>query len=180
MRDKRAAGAGRVSANAHPGPPDAAVRGLVWSRMVVLDTVRSRLRVATLGLTAVLGAVDRPAWAQTVEPVRFARGALGAEVRGAVVRGERALYSFQARGGQRMSLRIAASERNAVFQVYAPGAVPEIKDSILEIAGEALPGAGEGDDTTRWTGVLPRTGAYLVVVGSTRGNATYRLTVSIR
>lgn len=148
--------------------------------MVVPEAVRPRLRVATLGLAAVLGGIDRPAWAQTVEPIRFARGASGAEVRGAVVRGERALYSFQARGGQRMSLRIAAPERNAVFQVYAPGAVPEIKDSILEVAGEALPGAGEGDDATRWTGVLPRTGAYLVVVGPTRGNATYRLTVSIR
>ncbi|WP_343894927.1 hypothetical protein [Craurococcus roseus] len=96
-----------------------------------------------------------------------------------MVRGERALYSFQARGGQRMTLRIAALERDAVFQVYAPGAVPEIKASIPEVAGEALPGAGEGDDATRWTGVLLRTGAHLVV-GSTRGNAAYRLTVSIR
>lgn len=148
--------------------------------MVVSEWVCSRLRMTTLALAAVFGATGRPAWAQTVEPVRFARGASGAEVRGAVVRGERALYSLQARGGQRMSLRIASPERNAVFQVYVPGAVPDVKDSILEVAGDALPGAGEGDDATRWMGVLPRTGAYLVVVGSTRGNATYRLTFSIR
>jgi hypothetical protein len=52
--------------------------------------------------------------------------------------------------------------------------------SALEIAGEALPGAGEGEDAARWTGVLPQSGAYLLVAGSTRGNATYRLTVEIR
>ena len=141
---------------------------------------RSAGLVLAFALLAGLGARERAWSAQAVEPIRFARGASSAEVRGAVVRGERALYSIEARAGQRMSLRIAAPERNAVFQVYAPGAKPEVNDSILEVAGEALPGAGEGDDATRWTGFLPRTGAYLLVVGATRGNATYRLTVSIR
>lgn len=141
---------------------------------------RSATFVLAFAPAVACGATGPQASAQAVEPIRFARGASDAEVRGAVIRGERALYSLQARGGQRISLRIAAPERNAVFQVYAPGAVPEAKDAILEVAGEALPGAGEGDDTTRWAGVLPRTGAYLVVVGSTRGNANYRLTVSIR
>lgn len=117
---------------------------------------------------------------EAIEPIRFARGASSAEVRGAVVRGERALYSIDAREGQRMSLHIRAVENNAVFQVYAPGARPETRDAVLEIVGEALPGAGEGEDATRWTGKLPRSGAYLLVVGATRGNATYTLTVTIR
>jgi hypothetical protein len=115
-----------------------------------------------------------------LEPIRFARGASTAEVRGAVVRGERALYSIQAREGQRMSLRITAVEHNAVFQVYAPGAEVKTGDFGVEVVGEALPGAGEGDDATRWAGELPRSGAYTIVVGGTRGNATYRLTVTIR
>lgn len=136
--------------------------------------------VLGLALSMGPGVPERAQSAQAVEPIRFARGASSAEIRGAVVRGERALYSIEARGGQRMSLRIAAPERNAVFQVYAPGAKVETNDSALEVAGEALPGAGEGDDATRWTGVLPRTGAYILVVGPTRGNATYRLSVSIR
>ena len=150
------------------------------------ETASPRPRSATLGLAllalvAGLGAPERLRSTDAVEPIRFARGASSAEVRGAVVRGERALYSVEARGGQRMSLRIAALENNAVFQVYAPGAVPRTgDDAVLEVAGEALPGAGEGDDGTRWTGVLPRSGAYLVVVGATRGNATYRLAVTIR
>lgn len=118
--------------------------------------------------------------AEPAEPIRFARGASSAVVRGAVIRSERALYTLEARAGQRLSLRIAAVERNAAFQLYAPGARPEVRDSVLEVAGEALPGAAEGDDARRWTGTLRRSGAYLVVVGATRGNATYRLTVTIR
>jgi hypothetical protein len=116
---------------------------------------------------------------RAAEAIHFARGTSSAEVRGAVVRGERALYTLEARAGQRLTLHIVALENNAVFQVYAPGARAEARDYGLEIVGQALTGAGEGDDATRWTGTLPRSGSYLVVVGATRGNATYRLTVAI-
>ena len=136
--------------------------------------------LAFFALSAAAGAQEPARPDRVVEPVRFARGASSAELRGAVVRGERAFYSIGARGGQRMWLRIAAPERNAVFQVYAPGAKIETIDSVPEVAGEALPGAGEGADARRWTGVLPRSGVYLLAVGATRGNATYRLTVAIR
>ena len=118
--------------------------------------------------------------AEAIEPIRFARGESSATVRGAVIRGERALYSFAARAGQRLSLSLKATEDNAAFQVYAPGARPEIRDAILEVAGDALPGAAEGDDAARWTGTLPHSGSYLLVVGATRGNAEYELTVTIR
>jgi hypothetical protein len=127
-----------------------------------------------------LGCAEPARTGEAIEPIRFARGASSAEVRGAVVRGTRALYSIAARKGQSMSLRIRAVEDNAVFQVYAPGARPETRDGVLQVIGEALPGAGEGEDATRWTGKLPQSGTYLLVVGATRGNATYRLTVAIR
>ncbi len=111
-----------------------------------------------------------------VEPIRFARGASEAVVTGAVIRGERLLYSIDLRAGQRLTLGITAAESNAVFQLYAPGARPERRDYGVEVVGKALPGAAEGDDATLWTGILPRTGSYLVVVGPTRGNATFSLT----
>ena len=133
-----------------------------------------------LALAAWPGIPDSSRAAETIQPIRFARGASSAVVRGAVVRGERALYALEARQGQRLSLRIASPEGNAVFQLYAPGARPETRDAIPEIAGEALPGAAEGDDTVRWTGTLPRSGASLLVVGPTPCNATYRLHVAIR
>lgn len=100
--------------------------------------------------------------------IRFARGAISAVVEGAVVRGERAVYLAGARAGQRMRVQVTSPENNAVFQLRGPGGVG------------MLPGAGEGDDATAWSGVLPRSGDYRVVVGGTRGNAEYRLRVEIR
>ena len=135
------------------------------------------LAPAVLGLG---GIADHARAAEVIEPIRFAHGTSSAEVEGAVIRGEQALYSFKARAGQHASLRISALEDNAVFQLYAPGAKPEMRDFVLEIRGNALPGAAEGEDAVRWEGALPASGAYLLVVGPTRGNAEYRLTVTIR
>jgi hypothetical protein len=115
-----------------------------------------------------------------IETIRFERGASGKDLSGAVIRGERSLYSLDARSGQRLSVSISAAEDNAVFQIYGPGARAERRDYGVEIlGGKTLPGAGEGDDVKKWSGILPDTGTYLVVVGPTRGNATYTLTVLI-
>ena len=67
-----------------------------------------------------------------------------------------------------------------MFQVYQPDtSVVRDADGILEFKGKPLQGAGETEDTTRWTGRLPRTGTYLIVVGSTRGNARYSMDIKI-
>jgi hypothetical protein len=100
--------------------------------------------------------------------IRFARGSSSAGVEGAVLRGERAVYLVGARGGQQMRVRVVSPENNAVFQIHSPP------------GGAALPGAGETDDATAWSGTLPRSGDYRIVVGGTRGNASYSLHVEIR
>ena len=116
-----------------------------------------------------------------VEIIRFARGATSKHISGAVIRGERSLYSIDARSGRRLSVSISSVENNAVFQIYPSGARAERRDYGVEIVGaKALPRAAEGEDTTSWSDILPATGTYLVVVGSTRGNATYTLRVTIR
>ena len=116
-----------------------------------------------------------------IQIVRFDPGASSKDISGAVVRGERSLYSIGARGGQRLSVSITAVEDDAVFQIYPPGVQAEHSDYGVEIVGaKALPGAKEGEDAKVWSGILPTTGAYLIVVGPTRGNATYRLKVAIR
>lgn len=51
---------------------------------------------------------------------------------------------------------------------------------ILRGEQESLPGAGDGDDAMKWTGRLPADNEYVIVVGGTRGNASYTLTISIR
>jgi hypothetical protein len=99
--------------------------------------------------------------------VKFAKGKSAATLSGAVIRGDRDTYILGARGGQRMTVRVTALENNAAFQIENPH-------------GEYLEGAGEGDDAMNVTVVLPDSGDYRIIVGGTRGNAKYKLTVSIR
>ena len=101
------------------------------------------------------------------QKVRFARGTSSATIHGAVVRGDRDRYYVSAKRGQTMSVKITSTESNAVFQVYFAG------------EQESLEGAGEDDDATEWSGELPADNDYVIVVGGTRGNATYALRISI-
>jgi hypothetical protein len=101
------------------------------------------------------------------QKVRFARGTSSATIHGAVVRGDRDRYYLAAKKGQTMTVKITSTESNAVFQIYFHG------------EEESLPGAGDDDDATDWSGELPIDNEYVIVVGGTRGNATYTLKISI-
>lgn len=111
--------------------------------------------------------VGNAAAANIVSRVRFARGAAAATLRGAVVRGDVDVYVLRANARQVMNVTISSIENNAVFQIKGPG-------------GAELAGARSGDDIMHWSGELARSGDYRIVVGGTRGNATYKLTVGIR
>ncbi len=100
--------------------------------------------------------------------VRFAKGTSSATFSGAVIRGDRDRYYVGAKEGQTMTVNISSLEKNAVFQIY------------LEGEQQTLPGAGEEDDAMKWSGQLPSDGEYVIVVGGTRGNATYKLTISVK
>jgi hypothetical protein len=108
-------------------------------------------------------------WGQRVKrKVRFARGTSSTTIKGAVVRGDLDRYYIGAKAGQTMTVKITSLEKNAVFQIYYHG------------EEESLPGAGDGDDATHWTGELPIDNEYVIVVGGTRGNASYTLTISVK
>jgi hypothetical protein len=92
----------------------------------------------------------------------------GQTISGSVIRGERARHPVKAKAGQTLEVSITSDESNAVFQIYSPGE----KDT--------LPGAGETDDATKWSGKTPTDGEYVISVGPTRGNATYKLTYSVK
>ncbi|HVS80253.1 MAG TPA: hypothetical protein VHE60_00795 [Pyrinomonadaceae bacterium] len=100
--------------------------------------------------------------------VRFARGTSSTTIRGGVIRGDRDRYYVGAKKGQTLSVKITSLEKNAVFQIYLSG------------EQESLPGAGDGDDAMKWSGELPADDEYVIVVGGTRGNASYTLTISIK
>jgi hypothetical protein len=99
--------------------------------------------------------------------IRFSRGSTSATVGNSVVRGDRDTYILGARAGQTMTVAITSLEDNAVFQIENPH-------------GEYLQGAGDGDDATSFSGTLPDKGDYKIIVGGTRGNATYKMTVTIK
>ena len=110
--------------------------------------------------------------------IRFGHGAIDATLSSSVVRGDRDIYPINAAAGQTMTVEITSLEDNAVFQVFPPGThYMQNPDDIWVFHGEALRGA-EGD-TVRWSGQLASGGQYLIVVGGTRGNADYRLHVTI-
>ncbi len=94
--------------------------------------------------------------------VRFARGRTTTVIKDAVVRGTSDRYILRARAGQTLIVHITSLEDNAVFDLYAPG-----RRYLAQ-------------ETTDWTGELPRSGDYVISVGGTRGNATYALEVTIR
>lgn len=91
-----------------------------------------------------------------------------ATVSGSVIRGERARHLVKAKAGQTLDVSITSDEDNAVFQIYSPG------------ERGTLPGAGEMDDAKKWSGKTPSDGEYVIVVGPTRGSATYKLTYSVK
>lgn len=99
--------------------------------------------------------------------VKFAKGKSSVTLSNAVIRGEQDTYILGAKAGQRMTVKVTALENNAAFQIKGPN-------------GDYLEGAGEMDDATSVTGTLPRNGDYHIIVGGTRGNASYKLTVSIQ
>jgi hypothetical protein len=100
--------------------------------------------------------------------VHFARGTSSTTITGAVIRGDSDRYYVGAKKGQTMTVGIKSEEDNAVFQIYLAG------------EQESLPGAGDGDDAMKWSGELPADSEYVIVVGGTRGNASYTLTISVK
>lgn len=99
--------------------------------------------------------------------VKFESGKSDITLKGDVVRGDQDVYYLEASADQQMKVSISALEDNAAFIIYLPD------------SNDTLKGAGEEDDATKWSGQLPQDGKYKIVVGGTRGNASYSLYVSI-
>ncbi len=100
------------------------------------------------------------------QPIRFAVGPLDVELNGTVISGERDRYNLSMLAGEILDVQITSLEGNAVFSILGPDQV-------------ALPGTEEGRDTMLWAVPIPADGAYSILVGPTRGNATYTLKVNV-
>jgi hypothetical protein len=102
-----------------------------------------------------------------VRRIQFAPGAYSATVEGGVVRGTRTIYLVGATKGQRLTVKIGSLENSAVFDVAAPSGGMAQRRLLLREASE-------------WTTTLPASGDYQIIVGSTRGNSTFWLQVTIQ
>lgn len=103
----------------------------------------------------------------TTKRIKFAKGKSSATVTDAVLRDEVNTYIVKVSKGQRMKVKVTSVEKNASFSIQKP-------------SGEYVSGAGEMDDQTIWSGTVSKSGDYIIEVAPIRGNATYRLTVSIK
>ena len=132
--------------------------------------MRSRsMRAAALALALLsLAAVPVSAQEQVIKRLRFARGSNSKTVKGHVrPEGNRYLYFFRARKGQRLTVRLVSDDGNAVCDVMSHGqfdANPVVENAV------------------DWTGRLPEAdaGEYSVEVRSTGGLAKYVLEIIIR
>jgi hypothetical protein len=121
--------------------------------------------VVAIALTQMVAAIVEPtiliAQQSRTQRIQFAPGAVSDVVEGSVVRGTRDIYLMRARRGQTITLKVTSIEQNAVFDIQAPD------------------GTFLREEATSWSGVLPSTGDYSAIVSATRGNASYRLEVTI-
>ena len=126
---------------------------------------KGRIRALVVVALLLVTAISVPAQSDRTRRVRFARGRTTTVIKDAVVRGTRDRYILRASRGQTLTVHITSLEDNAVFDIHRLG------------SSQTLDGAQE---TMDWTGELPRNGDYVIVVGGTRGNATYTLEITIR
>lgn len=126
----------------------------------------SALVACTMVATLVAGASGAALATDFSHELNFSAGASSATVDGAVVRGDSDIWSFSARAGQQADVSITSLEDNAAFAVFVPPATTD--------------GDPTAADVKQWQGALPADGTYYIQVSGDRGNATYKLTVSIR
>ncbi|MDJ0660038.1 MAG: hypothetical protein QNJ42_11195 [Crocosphaera sp.] len=93
--------------------------------------------------------------------IQFEQGEISTTFEDAVIRGTRNTYLLGANTSQVMTISLTSLENNAVFDLVAPN------NTILK------------REVTNTHLVLPDNGDYKIIVGGTRGNATYNLYVEI-
>lgn len=114
------------------------------------------------------------------KPVRFAAGASEITLSGGIPRGERDCYTLRARQGQILTVEQSDTpDTNIVFQIYQPPWRIVGSPDQMAVGGRTLPGTAEGEDARRFSGALPATGDYLLVLGTSRGSGEYHLRMAI-
>ena len=137
----------------------------------MLNTLLWKKTLLLLLLTIAACSVSLAQGGGKAEPLRieFKRGANSAIVSGKVRGTEEAEYLLAARKGQKLIIKLTSvPRRSSVFDLKAP----DNADLGLEY-----------DANYEYTGVLPKTGDYLIIVvrpTTSLGTSTYKLSISVR
>jgi len=119
----------------------------------------SMAALALTGLMALFSAT--PSVAEEKPRIAFAKGADSAVCKGEIQGMDRDIYPITAKAGQTMHVKVSNRLHLVLFHLQKPGK-----------AVAYLPKAGTEDDATEWTGVLPESGTYKIIVGAMRGEDT--------
>jgi hypothetical protein len=131
------------------------------------------MKKIALALLTILLITASTIWAQHSKRVRFPAGRTTVVLQGRTTGGPSesggmnpVSYVLGARKGQTMTLHLTSAKKNAVFGVYAPGT-------------ELIEGA---QSVTDWSGTLPKTGDYEIIVfpEDEKPNTTFTLEITIR
>ena len=115
-----------------------------------------------------------------VRQIVFKRNTTQAVVRDVLARTETRCYTFSARTGQKLGVELASGSGNVLFAIYQPGWNLKKGDDDIRQLGVPLRGAALDDEISHFSGRLPVSGSYLLVVGLLRGGAgDYSTTLSI-
>ena len=130
------------------------------------------MRSFAAALLSLLLFVGPTAWAKTVR-VKFPPGRTTVVLKGKTTGGpsesggmDPIAYRLRARKGQQMTVHLTSARKNAVFAIYLPGM------DLLETA----------QNTTNWSGTLPKSGDYEIIVfpHDEATNTTFTLELTIR
>lgn len=102
---------------------------------------------------------SKPAWRR----VQFRRGSSSATVQGRVSIALPDQYLVGARAGQTMSVQLTSLQKSVRFLVMSPKSTSLI-----------------ADNARTWTGTLPETGDYHIIVDGDERGGTYTMTISIK
>jgi hypothetical protein len=102
---------------------------------------------------------SKPAWRR----VQFRRGSSSATVQGKVSIALPDQYLVGARAGQVMSVQLTSPQKSVRFLVMSPQSTSLI-----------------ADNARTWTGTLPETGDYHIIVDGDERGGTYTMTISIK
>ncbi|HKS10790.1 MAG TPA: hypothetical protein VJS13_14660 [Pyrinomonadaceae bacterium] len=102
---------------------------------------------------------SKPAWRR----VQFSRGSSSATVQGKVSIALPDQYLVGARAGQVMSVQLTSPQKSVRFMVSSPQSTSLIADNARS-----------------WTGTLPETGDYHIIVDGDERGGTYSMTISIK